>query len=103
MLPALVLFLQPVHKRLEVIQHGPGGEAQAAGKEGEVIVQAFITDDGKTSAVKVLKNETGSSSLDEAAMAAIRQVTWEPAKQKDKPVGVWISIPVNFKLNDGEK
>ncbi len=52
---------------------------------------------------KILRNDTGDPQLAEAAMKALNQVTWEPALQKDQPVAVWISIPVNFKLSDGEK
>ena len=34
---------------------------------------------------------------------SLRQVPWEPARQKEKPVGVWVSVPVNFRLSEGEK
>lgn len=78
-------------------------EAKDAGIEGTVIVHAFIADDGKTSTVKIAKNETGDARLGEAAMEALRPVAWEPAKQKGTPVGVWISIPVNFMLSEDEK
>lgn len=85
-------------------------KARAAGIEGMVAVQAFITEDGKaseitvfkndTSETTVFKNDTGDPSLWEAAMAAIQNTAFEPAKQEGKPVGVWIIIPVNFKLKE---
>ena len=34
----------------------------------------------------------------EAAMEAIRKTRFRPAKQRERAVGVWISIPVNFRL-----
>ena len=40
----------------------------------------------------------GNSGCNEAAVAAIKAVKWKPAKQRDKPVAVWVSIPVKFKL-----
>ena len=41
-----------------------------------------------------------NTGLDEAAMEAIRQTRFKPAKQRDRPVGVWISIPVHFTLTN---
>ncbi|RMF56682.1 MAG: energy transducer TonB, partial [Calditrichaeota bacterium] len=29
---------------------------------------------------------------------AIKSVRWKPAKQRDRPVKVWVGIPVIFKL-----
>ena len=39
-----------------------------------------------------------NTGLDEAAMEAIKKTGFKPAKQRDRAVGVWISIPVNFRL-----
>jgi protein TonB len=39
-----------------------------------------------------------NTGLDEAAMDAIRRTKFHPAEQRERPVGVWISIPVNFRL-----
>jgi len=39
-----------------------------------------------------------NTGLDEAATEAIRGVRFRPAKQRERAVGVWISIPVNFRL-----
>ena len=71
--------------------------AREAGIEGTVIVQARIGKDGTVKDTKILKGipKTG---LDEAAMDAIRTVKWKPAYQRDKPVTVWISVPVVFRL-----
>ncbi|MCF7797632.1 MAG: energy transducer TonB [Candidatus Marinimicrobia bacterium] len=71
--------------------------AREAGIEGTVIVQAQIGKDGTVRATKILKGipKTG---LDEAAVDAIMRTTWKPAYQRDKPVTVWISIPVVFRL-----
>ena len=71
--------------------------AQEAGIEGTVFIQAFIDRQGRvieTTNIKGIPN-TG---LDEAAIEAIRKTRLRPAKQRERAVGVWISIPVNFKL-----
>ena len=71
--------------------------AQEAGIEGVVVVQAFIDKKGRVKETLILKG-VPNTGLDEAAMEAIRKTRFKPAKQRERAVGVWISIPVNFKL-----
>ena len=71
--------------------------AQEAGIEGVVVVQAFIDAKGRVKETLILKG-VPNTGLDEAAMEAIRKTRFRPAKQRERAVGVWISIPVNFKL-----
>ena len=71
--------------------------AQEAGIEGVVVVQAFIDEKGRVKETLILKG-VPNTGLDEAAMAAIRKTRFRPAKQRERAVGVWISIPVNFRL-----
>ena len=69
--------------------------AQEAGIEGVVVVQAFIDEKGRVKETLILKG-VPNTGLDEAAMEAIRKTRFRPAKQRERAVGVWISIPVNF-------
>ena len=71
--------------------------AQEAGIEGVVIVQAFIDEKGRVKETMILKG-IPNTGLDEAAIEAIRKTRFKPAKQRERAVGVWISIPVNFRL-----
>ena len=71
--------------------------AQEAGIEGTVVIQAFVDKKGKVTDTVVLKG-IANTGLDEAAMTAIEKTKFKPAKQRDRAVGVWISIPVNFRL-----
>ena len=71
--------------------------AQEAGIEGVVVVQAFIDERGKVKETLILKG-VPNTGLDEAAMEAIRRTKFHPAEQRERPVAVWISIPVNFRL-----
>ena len=71
--------------------------AQEAGIEGVVVVQAFIDEKGRVKETLIL-NGVPNTGLDEAAMEAIRKTRFRPAKQRERAVGVWISIPVNFRL-----
>ena len=71
--------------------------AQEAGIEGTVVVQVFVDDKGRVRETLILKG-IPNTRLDEAASNAIRTVRFRPAKQRERAVGVWISIPVNFRL-----
>ncbi len=72
--------------------------AKDVGIEGTVIVQAFIDDKGIVKNCIIMKGLPGTG-LDEAAKNAIMKTKWKPALQRDRKVGVWIAIPVTFKLN----
>ncbi|MDD3094861.1 MAG: energy transducer TonB [bacterium] len=72
--------------------------AKEAGIEGQVVVQAFINEKGVVEHCLILKGMPGTG-LDESAINAIKMTRFKPAKQRDRDVGVWISIPVTFKLN----
>ena len=71
--------------------------AQEAGIEGTVIIQAFVDKKGIVTETIVLKG-IPNTGLDESAITAIRKTRFKPAKQRDRAVGVWFSIPINFQL-----
>ena len=71
--------------------------ARKAGIEGKVIIYAKINTQGVVISTKVIK-ALGNSGCNEAAIKAIKAVKWKPAMQRDKPVTVWVSVPVQFKL-----
>jgi periplasmic protein TonB len=71
--------------------------ARKAGVEGRVVVHCLIDRQGRVVQTKILKS-LGNNGCDEAAVAAIKSVKWKPAKQRDKPVKVWVAIPVVFQL-----
>jgi len=71
--------------------------AQEAGIEGTVVVQAFVNEFGVVTDCIILKGMPNTG-LEEAAIAAIKKTRFKPAKQRDRNVGVYISIPVIFKL-----
>jgi TonB family protein len=76
-------------------------EAKKAGVEGIVYVQMFVDEHGKVTEAKVLKSD--AKVLEKAALDAARQWTFSPGISKDKkPVGVSITVPFKFKLEDGK-
>lgn len=73
--------------------------AQEAGIEGQVIVQCFIDKKGKVTETIILKG-IPNTGLNESAIAALRKTRFRPAKQRETKVGVWITIPINFTLQN---
>jgi protein TonB len=70
--------------------------ARDAGVDGTVQVQALVGKDGRVKDVKVTKS---IPMLDAAALAAVRQWVFKPALSNNKPVAVWVAVPVRFSLN----
>jgi periplasmic protein TonB len=73
--------------------------ARRAGVEGMVIIQVLIDTRGAVEKTRVVKS-LGNNGCDEAAIEAINKTKWKPALQRDKPVKVWVSIPVQFRLKE---
>jgi protein TonB len=73
--------------------------AQEAGIEGQVLVQCFIDEKGRVKETIILKG-IPNTGLNEAAEEALRKTRFRPAKQRERAVGVWITIPINFKLQN---
>ncbi|MGA8263323.1 MAG: energy transducer TonB [Ignavibacteriaceae bacterium] len=75
--------------------------AKRAGIEGKVYIQAFI--DEKGDVVKTIMLKGIGSGCDEAAMKAVKETKFTPAKQRDKLVKLQVVVPVLFKLNKSKK
>lgn len=70
--------------------------AAKAGIEGTVRVATHIGIDGSVLHTKILEALNGCN---EAAMEAIKKTKFTPAMQREKPVEVWVQIPVQFTLD----
>jgi len=70
--------------------------AREAGVDGTVSVQALVGKDGKVKDVRVVKS---IPMLDDAAKNAVRQWVFKPALSNNKPVAVWVGVPVKFSLH----
>ncbi|MFO7896813.1 MAG: TonB family protein [Candidatus Cloacimonadales bacterium] len=68
--------------------------------EGQVYLEVEVLVDGSVGAIEVRKSlMPGPGGLDEAAINAVKQWKYQPARSNDKPVAVWITFPVDFYLN----
>ena len=71
--------------------------AQENNIQGKVFVQFVIEKDGSVSNVKVTRSV--DPSLDKEAIRVIQSMPkWTPGKQRQKPVRVSFTVPINFQL-----
>ncbi|MCR5013366.1 MAG: M56 family metallopeptidase [Bacteroidales bacterium] len=107
-----------VYQIVEVMPEYPGGmdqlakylsenikypdEAKEKGISGRVFISYVIEKDGSVSNIKVMRSV--SPLLDNEAVRVVKAMPkWKPGKQKGKAVRVNYILPVNFKLDDGDK
>lgn len=76
-------------------------EARKDRLQGVVIVQAIIDETGAVTDVKALKGLP--LGLTEAAIEAIRQWRFEPARLDGKPVAVYYNLTINFRLDSDKE
>jgi len=74
--------------------------SRRAGEEGTVQLQVFVTENGRAGEIKVAKS-SGFERLDEAAVKEVQR-NWRfvPGKEDGKPVGMWHTFAVTFRLTD---
>jgi protein TonB len=72
--------------------------AQAASVEGIVYVKILVGSDGSTEKVEIIKSTVSGMGFEDSAIDALNKVKWQPAKQRDRNIRVWVSMPVQFKL-----
>jgi protein TonB len=70
--------------------------AREAGVDGQVLVQALVGKDGHVKDTRVVKS---IPMLDQAAVTAVKQWVFKPALSNNKPVAVWVAVPVKFSLH----
>ncbi len=71
--------------------------AREAGVEGTVMVRVLVGDDGFVKDMIIIQSVP---MLDESAADAAWTAVFKPALQKDRPVAVWMVIPLEFKMHD---
>ncbi len=64
--------------------------------EGTVLVQILVDRSGRVADTKIVKSVP---ELDGAAVAALKQWLFKPARSKGVPVAVWVAVPMKFTLN----
>lgn len=85
--PTLIKQVKPVYPEI----------ARKAGLEGKVYLKFMVGKNGRVGRVQVLK---GQEIFRQAAVDAVMQFVFKPAIQNDKPVNVWMQMPITFKLHN---
>ena len=85
--PHKIVNVDPIYPRV----------AQAAHVDGIVILEAIIDAQGRVTTARVLRS---IALLDQAAVDAVRQWTFAPARLNGVAVPVVMTVTVNFKLTD---
>jgi protein TonB len=81
--PAPVTQVQPTYPEM----------AREANVQGRVVLHVLVGKDGRVKNVKVIRSVT---MLDQAAVEAVRKWVFKPALSNNKPVAVWVEVPVDF-------
>ncbi len=69
------------------------------GEKGTVVLRVHVSRQGAAEEVQV-RTSSGSAALDEAALEAVRQWRFVPARQGGEPVAAWVLVPIVFKLEN---
>ena len=85
--PVLVREILPIYPR----------DAHDLGLEGVVFVKFAVGTDGRVKEASILK---GPRIFHASALNAVYQFVFRPALQNDKPVAVWMTRPIRFRIVD---
>ncbi len=68
--------------------------------QGKVFLNVLIDVKGRVEEAEVSK--TDDPIFNEAAITSVKRWTFKPALKNGKPVATWVTIPVQFKLEEGK-
>ena len=71
--------------------------ARRLGIQGMTTLRVYVAADGRVGEVQV-QESAGHPDLDAAAADAVKRWRFEPARRGTEPVGVWVLLPVEFRL-----
>ena len=73
--------------------------ARRNGVEGRVNLKVLVTRDGRAAQVQV-QDSSGSPALDNAALEAVKNWQFVPARRGQEPLEAWVIVPIIFKLEN---
>lgn len=90
-----VLYVDELPDAVKRVAPNYPAKAREGGFQGTVWVRALV---GTNGAVQDTWVAWSQAYLNEAAVAAVRQWTFKPARLNGEPVAVWVLVPVKFSL-----
>lgn len=71
--------------------------AQSRGWEGQVMLNVHVLASGRADIINV-EQSSGRKTLDDAAIKAVTDWRFVPAKRGQTPIDGWVQVPIDFKL-----
>ncbi|PPD10762.1 energy transducer TonB [Methylophilus sp.] len=71
--------------------------SQRAGEEGRVLMKVLVSAEGRPETVDVISS-SGFERLDKAAVNAVKQWRFEPARKGGKALSAYVNVPLSFSL-----
>ncbi len=68
--------------------------------QGRVVLGILIDEAGKAEKITIIQESGRDVGFEIAAVRAARKIEWFPAKQRGKPVKVWVALPVKFEVQE---
>ena len=90
-MPEIIGGLNEIYKHIKY-----PAEAKRQEIEGRVFIRFVVDETGKVSSPQILKDIGGGCG--EAAIEGVQKVSFKPGMHQGKPVKVYYSLPVNFKI-----
>lgn len=87
-MPTLIKEEKPVYPEVALLTN----------REATVWVKALVDKEGKVREARVAKSSGMNVGFDEAALEAAYKNIYKPAIQNGRPVAIWVTYPVEFKL-----
>lgn len=72
--------------------------ARRLGEQGRVLLKVLVSESGNAEKVQI-ENSSGYSKLDQAAIEAVKQWTFVPAKRSNEAISAYVLVPIKFSLN----
>lgn len=66
-------------------------------EQGKVMLRVMVTPTGEPSTIE-LEKSSGFERLDQAAMDAVKQWRFVPAKRGEQPIAAWVVVPLSFSV-----
>lgn len=72
--------------------------ARRLGEQGRVLLRVLVSESGYAENVQI-ENSSGHGKLDQAAIEAVKQWTFIPAKRSNQAISAYVLVPIKFSLN----
>ena len=76
--------------------------ARVQGWEGTTVIRVLVNPSGVVASARVAQG-SGHSVLDGAALTAVRQWKFQPARRKGQAVASQVEVPIRFRLKDQDE